>query len=163
LPKMVGSRQILATSEIAENRTNLIVGLGFRGLRGPVDQPGIQRMRAGRRSPAWQVVFDPECGKALALLRRAAGSNPARSTTFRAWREVRVGPRGPGKFAVAGFRETVFKKAVSRDDFSKWAAFSETCFKRPDFQEVTPRRRFRKTRFQESDLDGLFPAPSADD
>src|SRR5436309_9171826 len=63
------------------DRTNLIVGLRFRGLRGPVDQPGTQRVRAGRRSPAWPVILDPECGKALTLLRRAAGSNPARSTT----------------------------------------------------------------------------------
>ena len=63
------------------DRTNFIVGFRFRGLRGPVDQPGTQRVRAGRRSPAWQVILDPECGKALTLLRRAAGSNPARSTT----------------------------------------------------------------------------------
>src|SRR2546425_10315395 len=67
-------------------RTHLIVGLRFRGLRGPVDQPGTQRVRAGRRSPAWQVILDPECGKALALLRRAAGSTPARSTKhFFSW------------------------------------------------------------------------------
>jgi len=52
----------------AENRTHLIVGLGFRGLRGPVDQPGTQRVRAGRRSPAWQVVLRP---------RMREGTNPA--------------------------------------------------------------------------------------
>ena len=95
------------------DRTNLIVGLRFRGLRGPVDQPGTQRVRAGRRSPAWQVILDPECGKALTLLRRAAGSNPARSTTKRFWREVRVGPRGPERFTKAVSR-TCFRNLVIR-------------------------------------------------
>jgi len=107
------------------DRTNLIVGLRFRGLRGPVDQPGTQRVRAGRRSPAWQVILDPECGKALTLLRRAAGSNPARSTTKRFWREVRVGPGGSEKnhyirfknpFQVPSSRvvsRTLFQRAIS--------------------------------------------------
>src|SRR5438132_7546639 len=106
----MGSRQILATSE---NRTNLIVGLGFRGLRGPVDQPGTQRVRAGRRSPAWQVILDPECGKALTLLRRAAGSNPARSTTnrYRFCREERVASGGSEKFTKAISR-TCFRYLV---------------------------------------------------
>jgi len=104
------------------DRTNLIVGLRFRGLRGPVDQPGTQRVRAGRRSPAWQVILDPECGKALTLLRRAAGSNPARSTTNRFWREVRVGPRGSERFT----------KAVSRTWFRNLV--HEPCFKER-FQE----------------------------
>ena len=37
--------KVLATPEMAENGTNLIVGLRFRGLRGPVDQPGTQRVQ----------------------------------------------------------------------------------------------------------------------
>ncbi len=143
---------------MAENITNLIVGLGFRGLCGPVDQPGIQRVRAGRRSPAWQVVLDPECGKALALLRRAAGSNPARSTRFRAWREVREGPQGPRKirccwssgdsFSKERFQEMVFQMGVFRN------LFLETVFSGSDSKKAVS-----KTRFQESDLDGLFPDP----
>jgi len=106
--------------------TNLIVGRRFRGLRGPVDQPGTQRVRAGRRSPAWQVILDPECGKALTLLRRAAGSNPARSTTNRLWREVRVGPRGVRKIHQSRFKN-LFQVPVHE-------SFREPCFKER-FQE----------------------------
>src|SRR6266702_3407612 len=44
--------------------------------------------------PLGRSSFDPKCGKALTLLRRAAGSNPARSTTNNIQRrETRVGPR----------------------------------------------------------------------
>ena len=136
----MGSRQVLANSEMAENRTNLIVGLRFRGLRGPVDQPGIQRVRAGRRSPAWQVVFDPECGKALALLRRAAGSNPARSTTHMSWARGSSRLRGAWKIRCYWFSGGCFKKGFQERVFRE--AVSETGFQRPDFQEAIPRRRF---------------------
>ena len=109
------------------DRTNLIVGLRFRGLRGPVDQPGTQRVRAGRRSPAWQVILDPECGKALTLLRRAAGSNPARSTTnkFRFWRGGSSRAPGVRKIHSSRFKNlfqipgsgivsrTLFQRAIS--------------------------------------------------
>jgi hypothetical protein len=89
---------VVASRETAPKRTHLIVGPRFRGPRGPVDQPGTQQVRAGRRSPAWQVAFDPECGKALALLRRAAGSNPARSTKNKIPRARELSrPRAPMK------------------------------------------------------------------
>jgi hypothetical protein len=66
---------------MVKDRTDFIVGLGFRGLRGPVDQPGTQhRLGLAEDRPLGRSFLDPECGKALALLRRAAGSNPARST-----------------------------------------------------------------------------------
>jgi len=112
--KFTKAVEILCVSEEAvighefrnvEDRTNLIVGLRFRAPCGPVDQPGIQRVRAGRRSPAWQVVLDPECGKALTLLRTAAGSNPARSTTNQG-SGARDSSRPPGLHENSRYRFT---------------------------------------------------------
>jgi hypothetical protein len=67
---------------------------------GPVDQPGILtvvRPRIARL--AGPPSGDPVCGKALTLLRRAAGSNPARSTMRLRLSRFRDRPPGLDNFA----------------------------------------------------------------
>src|SRR6266702_4788135 len=90
--------------------------------------------------PLGRSSFDPKCGKALTLLRRAAGSNPARSTTNNIQRrETRVGPRALMKIHSTDSLLVSGRDPVpSQQQFKNWFRNRFTDWFQQRFQKTIP-------------------------
>jgi len=147
--KIMGSRQVLATSEMAENGTNLIVGLRFRGLRGPVDQPGTQHVQG--------LAEDRPLGRSSSTLN--AGKQKHCSVGPRV--QIPPGPPRTSLGARGSSRPPGGRKNSLLRGFGKWfpkkKRFLEVVFQMYCFRNLFSRDRIFRKRFQEGDFENAIP------